>query len=113
MALVGIGSVEPSRLLRESGNVIGEENSEEMRQLGAVGDVCLDFFNAAGGEIASSLSSRVISIGSDVLRAVPRRVGVAGGIRKYAAIRGAVLGKWINVLITDVDTARRLHDERP
>jgi DNA-binding transcriptional regulator LsrR (DeoR family) len=33
---------------------------------------------------------------------------VAGGARKFAAIRGAVRGGWINILITDRATAVRL-----
>lgn len=44
----------------------------------------------------------------DKLRAVKRTVGVAGGNRKLAAIRGALKGGWINVLITDRFTAASL-----
>jgi DNA-binding transcriptional regulator LsrR (DeoR family) len=39
---------------------------------------------------------------------VTRRVGVAGGKRKYCTIRAAVLGNWINVWATDLLTTRRL-----
>jgi DNA-binding transcriptional regulator LsrR (DeoR family) len=39
---------------------------------------------------------------------VERRIGVAGGAAKLAAIRGAVRGRWINILITDVEVARAL-----
>jgi DNA-binding transcriptional regulator LsrR (DeoR family) len=39
---------------------------------------------------------------------VPRRVGVAGGARKFRAIRAAVRGGWVSVLITDLQVARRL-----
>jgi DNA-binding transcriptional regulator LsrR (DeoR family) len=42
------------------------------------------------------------------LRATDRCVGVAGGRRKFDAIRGALLGGWINVLITDLVTAEHL-----
>jgi DNA-binding transcriptional regulator LsrR (DeoR family) len=35
-------------------------------------------------------------------------VGIAGGKRKFEAIRGALRGKLINVLITDRRTAERL-----
>ena len=35
-------------------------------------------------------------------------VGIAGGKRKTAAIRGALAGGWINTLITDRSTAERL-----
>ena len=36
---------------------------------------------------------------------VPRRVGVAGGSGKLAAIRAAARGGWINILITDLEVA--------
>ena len=41
-------------------------------------------------------------------RAIPRRVGLAGGERKHEAIRAALLGGWVNVLVTDMATARAL-----
>jgi len=42
------------------------------------------------------------------LHAVRRVVGVAGGRRKAHAIRGALTGKLVNVLITDLASAERL-----
>jgi DNA-binding transcriptional regulator LsrR (DeoR family) len=42
---------------------------------------------------------------------VPRRVGVAGGATKYPAIRAALRGAWVNVLVTDLDTARALVED--
>lgn len=106
--LAGIGSLDPSPLLRRSGNAIAEADQEALRTLGAVGDVCLRFFDATGKHVDSGLDGRVIGIDPKTLVAVPRRVGVAGGQRKHSAIRAAVLGSWINVLVTDVDTARVL-----
>lgn len=108
VVLAGIGSLEPSPLLRESGNAIPKEDQDALRNLGAVGDVCLRFFDSRGTEVPSEIGPRVIGIPSEVLRAVPRRVGVAGGERKHVAIRAALLGGWVNVLVTDTDTARSL-----
>lgn len=106
--LAGIGSLEPSPLLRQSGNSIPEEDQEELRRLGAIGDVCLRFFDADGRLVESSIDRRVVGIPSDVVRAVPRRIGVAGGVRKHSAIRAALLGGWLNVLVTDAGTAQAL-----
>lgn len=106
--LVGIGSLEPSVLLRQSGNAIAQEDQEELRRAGAVGDVCLRFFDAAGQPVMSSLERRVIGISADELRAVPRVIAVAGGRSKIGAIRAALLGKWVDVLITDLETASAL-----
>ncbi|GMA32483.1 hypothetical protein GCM10025875_24750 [Litorihabitans aurantiacus] len=112
VALVGIGSVEPSELLRMSGNVLGESDRAALAAAGAVGDICLRFFDADGAPVATGLDERVIGIAAEQLREVPRRVGVAGGERKYAAVRGAVLGGWVNVLVTDTTTAQRLVADR-
>jgi len=106
--LVGIGSLEPSVLLRQSGNAIAQQDQDELRRAGAVGDVCLRFFDAAGKPVMSSLEGRVIGITADELRAVPRVIGVAGGSSKVGAIRAALLGKWVDVLITDLQTASAL-----
>lgn len=108
LALVGIGSVEPSDLLASSGNIFSSQELESLRQLGAVGDVCLRFFDAAGSPIISPLNDRVIGMELEQLRRVKRSVGIAGGQRKVTAIRGAVLGGYINVLITDLSTASAL-----
>jgi DNA-binding transcriptional regulator LsrR (DeoR family) len=45
------------------------------------------------------------------LSKVGRAVGVAGGSRKYAGILGELRGHWINVLVTNHFTAKRLANE--
>ena len=111
MALVGIGSIEPSPLLRESGNAVAESELPALRAAGAVGDVCIRFFDSDGRHIDSELDDRVLGIGVDTLRSIPRRVAVAGGGRKSTAIRAALQGGWVNVLITDLQVARGLIDQ--
>jgi DNA-binding transcriptional regulator LsrR (DeoR family) len=111
MVLVGVGSLEPSPLLRESGNALAVRDQDALRDAGAVGDICLRFFDAAGDVVDTDVDDRVIGIRPDQLRAVRRRVGVAGGARKHSAIRAALLGGWLNVLVTDLDEARRLLEE--
>jgi DNA-binding transcriptional regulator LsrR (DeoR family) len=107
-ALVGIGSLQPSPLLRESGNSVAERDQDELRAAGAVGDICLRYFDADGTVVGSQFDDRVVGIAPDQFQAIPRRVGVAGGERKHDAILGALRGGWLNVLVTDVDTAARL-----
>ncbi len=108
LALVGIGATEPSRALASSGNVFSPQEIRLLAGKGAVGDICLRFFDAAGQEVITELNDRVISVELAQLRAVPRVVGVAGGRRKYYAIRGALAGTLVKVLITDVGCARQL-----
>ncbi len=108
VSLVGIGTLEPSPLLRRSGNSLSENEQDELRRSGAVGDVCLRYFDSHGASVESSFDQRVIGIGREGLMRVPRRVGVAGGTEKTQAIRAAVQGGWINILITDLGVAKAL-----
>ena len=108
LALVGIGSIEPSRMLAVSGNIFSRDERAELQRLGSVGDICFRFFNADGQPVKSPLMKRVIGIDLDKLRACKHVVGVAGGIQKMQAILGALRGGLIDVLITDQRTAEAL-----
>lgn len=109
--LVGIGSVTPSPLLQVSGNALGEAELATLSEQGAVGDIAMRFFDSTGVPVETDLNDRVVGIDTETLLRIPRRIGVAGGARKYQAIRAAILGSWIDVLITDLATATRLVDD--
>lgn len=106
--LVGIGSLTPSRLLRDSGDVITNSDIEELQARGAVGDVCLRYFDRNGEFIDHPFNERVMGISAGQIRSTPRCIAVAGGLRKLDAIRAALRGKWITTLITDLEVARQL-----
>jgi len=111
LALVGIGTVEPSKLLTSSGNIFNADELDLLRGRGGVGDICLRFFDQDGAPVLTPLNERVIGMRLEQLQKVSRSVGIAGGQRKQAAIRGALAGRWINVLITDHRTAEALVEE--
>ena len=113
LALVGIGTVAPSPLLASSGNIFSAEELDMLRRAGAAGDILNRFFDEAGHPVQTPLAGRVIGMSLEQLQQVKRAVGVAGGKRKVAAIRGALAGSLIGVLITDRFTALRLLDEKP
>ena len=104
-ALVGIGSVEPSPLLRDSGTVDARVEAE-VRHLGGIGDVCFHYFDADGRLLRGGVDGRIVGISAERLRAVPRKIGVAGGERKQQAVLAAARGGWVDILITDTATAR-------
>jgi DNA-binding transcriptional regulator LsrR (DeoR family) len=113
MALVGIGSLPPSPLLRASGNAVDPADQDRLLAAGAVGDVCQRYFDSAGVLVRSDLDDRVVGIHPDGLRRIPRRVGIAGGDSKHAAIHAALSGGWVNVLLTDTGTAESLLRRTP
>ena len=108
VALVGIGNIQMSPMLAQSGVTLAPDDRRELAAAGAVGDVCLRYFDAEGKAVETGFDHRVLAIDEAALKRVPRRVGVAGGLDKLNAVRAAILGGWINVLITDSELAQAL-----
>jgi len=108
LAIVGIGDLEPSALLRNSGNYYDEEMLRTLAQRGAVGDICLHYFDAQGEPVLSAEEDPVIGMELAQVRRCPQVVALAGGQEKAHAIRGALRGGYVNVLIVDYPTARLL-----
>jgi len=108
VAYVGIGAPTPTSVLMRDGSIMSQDELNDLLTKGAVGDIALRFFDANGQPIHSELDERVIGITLEQLKQIERVVGVAGGPEKDAVIRGALLGGFINVLITDHVTAMRL-----
>ncbi len=106
--LVGIGSVDPSQLLASSGNTFSKAELSELAEKGAVGDICLRYFDSKGTMVSSPLLDRVIGIKTNQIKSTKRVIAVAGGRRKIAAIRGVLRGNWINVLVIDRPTAQAI-----
>ncbi|WGF89733.1 sugar-binding transcriptional regulator [Marinivivus vitaminiproducens] len=108
LALIGIGALEPSQMLADSGNRLSPDELRELGSAGAVGDMGLRFFDQEGRQVRSSTDHRIIGVDLPELAAVPRVVGVAGGLRKVEAIRAAMLGGYVTILVTDNHTALAL-----
>jgi DNA-binding transcriptional regulator LsrR (DeoR family) len=108
LAFIGIGSIEPSRMLARSGNVFSSNELAELREAGAVGDSSLRFFDDNGKIIKMPLDDRVIGMSFEELKNVDRVIALAGGPGKTQAICGALKLGVIDLLITDKFTAQRL-----
>lgn len=107
-ALVGIGACELDPALRSGDNFFTDQQFDEMRERGAVGEVCLHFLDADGVPIESGLDDLVIGVTLHQLRSARRRWAVAGGPRKHQSIRAALAGGWVDTLVTDTGTAEFL-----
>ena len=109
-ALVGIGTCSIDPPLRPGDNFFTRAQFQHAHELGAVGQVNLRFIDPDGNAISSELDDLVIGVSLDQLKACGRTIAVAGGRSKHAAIRGAIVGGWVNTLVTDVVTAQQLVD---
>jgi DNA-binding transcriptional regulator LsrR (DeoR family) len=113
IAFVGIGAPRQDSLLIREGSIVSWQELEQLKGRGAVGDISLRYFDHRGRALASDLNDRVIGLSLEELRRIAHVVGIAGGAAKREAIRGALEGKLINVLITDHITVQRLLDDVP
>ena len=106
--LISIGQASESASLFKMGYL----SQADLRRLigkGAVGDILCRYFNAKGEFIKDDVHDRMIGIPVEVFGDDRKLIiGVAGGATKVAAIRAALLKKYINVLITDESTAVEL-----
>ncbi|HLR25344.1 MAG TPA: sugar-binding transcriptional regulator [Fodinibius sp.] len=105
---VGIGAMSTNPVLDKNSEEIAPKAHQELLQSEAVGDISLRFFNNDGEEVESEMKDLVIGISIKEIKAVDTVVGVASGKEKGAAIRGALNGQLIDVLITDSITAQEI-----
>ena len=110
LAFVGIGALSTNPVLEPGAGdgVIPPGLRERLAAEGAVGDIALRFLDAEGQHVPSPLDDRIIGIDHDMLAALPRVVGVAGGVDKVDAIRAALRAGLLDVLVTDTETASLL-----
>jgi len=108
LALVGIGTCEIVPPLVAGENFFTAEQFQYARELGAVGQVNLRFIRADGSPLESELDDLVVGVTLQQLVDADRVLAVAGGPSKYLAIRAALLGGWVNALVTDLETAEHL-----
>lgn len=107
-AYVGIGALTTNPVLMKDDLAIPQNIYHELVEAGAVGDIALRFFDENGKKIVTSMEDRLLGISFEELEKVETVVGIAGGKRKINAIRGALKGHLIDVLITDHKTAEHL-----
>lgn len=112
IALVGIGEVSKEATLYTQ-DYIRKEDLEGLIGLGALGDICSRYYDRDGKIITNSYTPKVVGIDVDMLKRIPLVVGVAAGEGKIDAIVGALKGKHLDVLITNIFTAERLMKDRP
>ncbi|MDK2951025.1 MAG: deoxyribonucleoside regulator [Kosmotogales bacterium] len=77
---------------------------ENVKSLKAVGDIAGRIINEDGEELDIDYNRRLISIPIDVLKKIPKRVGIGGGQNKYRSVKAALEAGIVNYLITDYQT---------
>jgi DNA-binding transcriptional regulator LsrR (DeoR family) len=108
LAIMGIGAPRQDSILMQEGKIVSWPELADLQRRGAVGDINLRYFDAEGQPLHSSLDERVIGLTLAEIREIPQVIGVAGGAAKVQAIRGALQGKLIDILVTDHRTVEQI-----
>ncbi|MDR2097821.1 MAG: sugar-binding transcriptional regulator [Spirochaetaceae bacterium] len=105
--ILGIGGMNDEATILKTG-VLSKDDFLRLKMQGAVGDILCHYFDKDGSTLATPFEDRLISTPLSVIRNLPDVIGVAAGIEKLAAIKGALSYRYINTLITNEDTGKRL-----
>jgi DNA-binding transcriptional regulator LsrR (DeoR family) len=106
VAYVGIGVPSQDSVVMRGGKIMGQEDLNELTAKEAVGDIALRYFDKDGQLVVTELDERVIGITLDQLKKIDHVIGVTGGPQKHEVVLGALQGGLIDVLITDLHTAK-------
>ncbi|WP_312104993.1 sugar-binding domain-containing protein [Pygmaiobacter massiliensis] len=112
MTVIGIGSMTDEATILKS-NILTKNDFLYLQMQGAVGDVLSHFIDRDGNLVNAEIEDRLISTSLETLRQLKNVIGVAAGRSKVEAIRAALRGGYLDVLITDEDTALRLLETPP
>jgi DNA-binding transcriptional regulator LsrR (DeoR family) len=107
LAYVSVGGLDMETSMARLG-LIGEEDLETLRAVGAVGDICGYWIDAEGEPVDHPLNRRVVAIDlADLLR-IPERILVTGGPGRDAPIRAALRRGYVDTVVTDESTASKI-----
>lgn len=107
ITVVGIGSMSENSTIIKSG-ILSKNDLLYMQMLGAVGDVLSHFIDKDGNPVNADIEDRLISAPLSELKDLKNVIGVAAGSHKVSAISAVLRGRYIDVLITDENTALQL-----
>ncbi|MBZ4691102.1 MAG: bifunctional sugar-binding transcriptional regulator/dihydroxyacetone kinase subunit DhaK [Cereibacter sp.] len=104
--VLGISSLRPESTIHSSGFFDGVDMHAHYHA--AVGSIAGRLISARGAPVDGPLEGRTIGVDLSALKAVPCRIAIAGGMDKVQAILAALRGGYVNVMVTDADTARAI-----
>lgn len=110
VAIVGIGYPNENSSIKATG-YFKENEIESLKNRKVAGDICMQFYDISGDTSKYQNDNNVVGLDIQKLQKVPYSIGIAGGIEKVPAIKGAINGRYINSLITDIQCAAALAEE--
>ncbi|MCD8350569.1 MAG: hypothetical protein LUC93_08175 [Planctomycetaceae bacterium] len=109
IGVFGIGTANRDASLYKGG-FLDDQLLSELQREKAIGCIGFSFYDADGNPCIE-FNARNIGWSLDDIKQIPMAIGVSGGnLDKAKAVRGALLGRYIDTLVTDKITAEYLLD---
>lgn len=112
VAVVGLGTPFDQNSTMIATGYYEKKDIDLMKKRKAVGDICMQSYNANGDAKEFDSNQKVIGYPLENLKKIETVVGVAGDNSKLEAIKGAIKGKYINVLITNYSNGLELDKQQ-
>ena len=109
--VIGIGGMNDEATVLKAG-ALSKNDFLYLKMHGAVGDILCHFFDKQGNVLTTPLEERLVTTPLDVLKSLANVTAVAAGKNKREAIKGALAMGYIDIFITDEDTAQWLIDNK-
>ncbi|MBN8998814.1 MAG: sugar-binding transcriptional regulator, partial [Rhizobiales bacterium] len=106
----GMGSMAPDSVLLQSG-FVSEAEQAALKAKGAVGDILSRYIDADGTIVDAELDARTIGLDLRFCRERDFSIGVCAGRAKHAVALACLRAGYLNVLVTDEQTALFLLDD--
>jgi DNA-binding transcriptional regulator LsrR (DeoR family) len=105
VALIGIGNARDDSAVVKMG-CFSVTEMRRLRDRGAVGDILGSFFDADGRAVVDGIGDRVVAVGRADLEAIKFVVAICSERDKGEAILGALRSGMVNLLVSNLSTAR-------
>jgi DNA-binding transcriptional regulator LsrR (DeoR family) len=105
-AVVGVGGWDPPASTVH--DAISQRERRTLRRLGVCADVSGVFLDADGTVVDAPLTERIIGIRGAQLHQIPEVIAIAYGPEKAPAARAAIVGGYVNGIVTHTSFARAL-----
>ena len=109
VAIVGIGQVENSASNVLAG-ALNHADIGKLKEIGAVGSMCISYFDSEGRLLHPEIETRMIGQSVESIRGA-KTIALAIGTDKAEAIRAALKTEYVDVFITNVETAHHIIDK--
>lgn len=113
VAFLGVGPVETHSASRPGDIGFSRRQLARARAMGAVAQLNQRFLDSAGRALATPFDDLVVGASLEQVAAARRRVVIAGGADKHESLAAVLAGGWVDVLVTDTETARFLAAHAP